>query len=146
MLCNRSGHRLSSPKVTKAVTRPFRQCDTVPGMATKKRLPLKQLRPTRRSFYLKEWRLFMGTKAVDLAIALDIERESYYRLERNWWTINVGEMALIAETIGVKPEQLWFPPPEKGADAPVTADDLMEDIPENMRPAAFMALRGMAGK
>jgi len=115
-------------------------------MVTKKRMPPKQVRQTRRPFYLKEWRLFMGTRAIDLAIALDIERESYYRLERNWWTINAGEMAIIADTIGVKPSQLWFPPPEKGTDAPATADELMEDIPENMRPAAFMALRGMARK
>jgi hypothetical protein len=129
-----------------ADTRSLLRCDIVPGMVTKKRLPHKPIRPARRPFYLKEWRLFMGTKAIDLAIALDIERESYYRLERNWWTINVGEMAIIADTIGVKPTQLWFPPPEKGAAAPVTADALMEDIPENMRPAAFMALRGMAQK
>ena len=88
----------------------------------------------------------MGTKAVELAIALDIERESYYRLEKAWWTINAGEMALIADTIGVKPEQLWFKPPEKGTQAPATADDLMAEIPENLRPAAIMALRGMAGK
>ena len=67
-------------------------------------------KPVRRPFYLREWRLFMGTKAVDLAIALDIERESYYRLERNWWTLQVGQQEIIAKTIGIKPEQLWFPP------------------------------------
>ncbi|CAN0473656.1 unnamed protein product, partial [Phaeothamnion confervicola] len=64
----------------------------------------------RRPFYLRQWREFMGTKAVDLAIALDIERESYYRLERNWWTISTGQQDVIAATIGIKPSQLWFPP------------------------------------
>lgn len=88
----------------------------------------------------------MGTRAIDLAIALDIERESYYRLERNWWTINLGEMDTIARVIGIKPTQLWFPPPEKGQQERVSLDELLEDIPENMRPAAFLALRGMAGK
>ena len=44
---------------------------------------------TPRPFYLKEWRQFRGVKAIDLAEALDIERESYYRVERNWWTISV---------------------------------------------------------
>lgn len=86
----------------------------------------------------------MGTRAVDLAIALDIERESYYRLEKNWWTINAGEMAIIAKTIGTTPDQLWFPPPEKGQEKRESLDDLLEDIPEEMRPAAFLALRGMA--
>lgn len=88
----------------------------------------------------------MGTKAIDLAIALDIERESYYRLEKAWWTISTGEQNIIADTIGIKPSQLWFPPPEKGQQERLSLDELMEDIPEEMRPAAFMALRGMAGK
>lgn len=88
----------------------------------------------------------MGTKAVEIAIALDIERESYYRLEREWWTISTAEQSIIADTIGIKPSQLWFPPPQKGQQERLTLDELMEDIPENMRPAAFMALRGMAGK
>jgi hypothetical protein len=88
----------------------------------------------------------MGTKAIDLAIALDIERESYYRLEKAWWTISTGEQDIIASTIGIKPSQLWFPPPEKGQQERLTLDELLDDIPEDMRPAAFMALRGMAGK
>lgn len=88
----------------------------------------------------------MGTKPIDLAEALDIERQSYHRLETNWWTINAGEMDIIAGVIGIKPSQLWFPPPEKGQQERLTLDDLLEDIPEDMRPAAFMALRGMAGK
>lgn len=88
----------------------------------------------------------MGTKAIDIAVALDIERESYYRLERNWWTISTGQQDIIAKAIGIKPSQLWFPPPEKGQQERMSLDDLLEDIPEDMRPAAFLALRGMAGK
>lgn len=88
----------------------------------------------------------MGTKAIDLAIALDIERESYYRLERNWWTINTGEQAIIATTIGIKPSQLWFPPPPTDEQERISWDEAIEDIPENMQQAAFMALRGMAKK
>lgn len=87
----------------------------------------------------------MGTKAVELAIALDIERESYYRLEREWWTINIGEMDTICRTIGIKPSQLWFPPPAPGQER-ISLDDLLEDMPENMQQAAILAVRGMAGK
>lgn len=86
----------------------------------------------------------MGTKPIDLAEALDIERQSYHRLEKNWWTINLGELDIICKTIGIKPSQLRFPPPAKGQPEPISVDDLMEDIPEDMQPAAILALRGMA--
>lgn len=112
-----------------------------PKRGKKPAIPVK---PVRRAFYLKEWRKFMGTKAIDLAVALDIERESYYRLERNWWTISTGEQDLIAEVIGIKPSQLWFPPPKKGQPEVLTVEELMEDIPQDMQPAAILALRGMA--
>jgi DNA-binding XRE family transcriptional regulator len=100
----------------------------------------------RRPFYLREWRKFMGTKPMELAIALGIERQSYHRLEKNWWTINLGEMDIICRIIGVKQSQLWFPPPTTGQQERISLDELLEDIPENMHQAAFMALRGMAGK
>lgn len=116
-------------------------------MDTRRKAPAKGrkiLKTGRQPFYLKEWRKFMGTKAIDLAIALDIERESYYRLERNWWTINLGELQIICDTIGVKSSQLRFPPPKKGQPEVLTVEELMEDIPEDMQPAAILALRGMA--
>lgn len=86
----------------------------------------------------------MGTRPTELAEALDIERQSYHRLETNWWTINAGEMDKIAKVIGIKPSQLWFPPPVNGQTEHKTLDELMEDIPEDMQPAAILALRGMA--
>ena len=126
--------------MTRRVTRFIRRQDIVTVMATRKKPRV------RRPFYLREWREFMGTKAIDLAVALDIERESYYRLERNWWTISTGQQDIIAATIGIKPSQLWFPPPKNGQQERLSLDELLQDIPENMRPAAYMALRGMAGK
>lgn len=103
-------------------------------------------KPVRRPFYLREWRKFMGTKAVEVAIALDIERESYYRLEREWWTINAGEMDLISKTIGIKPSQLWFPPPAPGQEV-VSLDDLIEEMDDPVKQqAAISAVRGIAGR
>lgn len=87
----------------------------------------------------------MGTKAIEIAVALDIERESYYRLERDWWTINAGEMDIIAKVIGIKPSQLWFPPPAPGQEV-VSLDEMLEDMPENMQQAAILAVRGIAGR
>jgi hypothetical protein len=87
----------------------------------------------------------MGTKAVEIAIALDIERESYYRLEREWWTISTGEQDIIAKTIGIKPSQLWFPPPAPGQER-ISLDDMLEGMPEQMQQAAILAVRGIAGR
>jgi hypothetical protein len=105
----------------------------------------KIAKPIRRAFYLREWRKFMGTKAIEIAIALDIERESYYRLEREWWTINAGEMDIIANCIGIKPSQLWFPPPAPGQQV-ISLDEMLEEMPENMQQAAILAVRGIAGR
>lgn len=87
----------------------------------------------------------MGVKAIDCAVALDIERESYLRLERTPQKFNNGEMAILADLIGVKPNQFWFPPPVPGQER-VSLDDLIEDMPEPMQQAAILAVRGMAGK
>ncbi len=115
-------------------------------MVTHRRKPPPPKVPVRRRpFYLRDWRKFMGTKAIDLAVALDIERESYYRLERDWWTISAGEMDIIATTIGVKPHQLWFPPPAAGQET-VSLDDLVEDLPADLQKAAIAAVRGIAGR
>jgi len=129
--------------VTTADTRSVRQCSIVPLMVTRR--PSKPTKPLRRSFYLREWRKFMGTKAIEIAIALKIERESYYRLERDWWTINAGEMDIISRVIGIKPSQLWFPPPAPGQEV-TSLDEMLEDMPENMQQAAILAVRGIAGR
>ena len=77
------------------------------------------MQPTSRPFHLKEWRHFKGIKAVDLATALEIERESYYRLEKKWWTISVREIGVLAEVIGIEPGQFWRRPDRDDASADV---------------------------
>ena len=132
--------------MTASVTYFFAHRGIVSGMVT--RAPPKtqrQIRPAPRPFFLREWRKFMGTKAVELAEVLGIERESYYRLEKNWWTINAGEMDTLAQTIGIKPSQLWFPPPTQGQEV-VSLDEMVEEMPEPMRKAAINAVKGIAGR
>ncbi len=87
-----------------------------------------------------------GVSAVDCAIALDIERESYLRLEREPWRITVSELDIIAGAIGVKASQLRFPPPESGKEAPVSLDEMIEDAPDPVRRMVIAAVRGMVGK
>lgn len=88
----------------------------------------------------------MGTSAVDCAEALDIERTSYLRLEREPWRITVAELDLIATAIGVKPSQLRFPPPAANQPQRVSLDEMIEDAPENVQQMAIAAIRGMVGK
>lgn len=114
-----------------------RQWDIVPGMVTHRRKP--------RPLFIREWRKFMGTKAIDLAVALDIERESYYRLERTPYKFNNEEMDVLASEMGIKPSQFWFPPPTKGQQK-VSIDDLLEDAPDTVQLMAINAVRGMLGK
>jgi len=87
----------------------------------------------------------MGVKAIDCAIALDIERESYLRLERTPYKFNNGEMAILAVTIGVKPNRFWFPPPVPGATR-ISLDDLVDEMPDPDRELIVRAVRGMVGK
>lgn len=122
--------------------------DIVTTMVTRRRTPIQKPPQVRRlKLYLRGWRKFMGKiSAVDCAIALDIERESYLRLEREPWRITISELDIIAATIGVKASQLRFPPPESGQPADVSLDDLIEDAPDNVRQMAIAAVRGMVGK
>jgi transcriptional regulator with XRE-family HTH domain len=97
-------------------------------------------------FFLREWRKFMGTKAIEIAEALEIERESYYRLERETWRINIEQVSIIAKTIGIRPSQLWFLPPTADARHNVSLDDLIENAPAHVQEMAIRAVRGIVGK
>jgi DNA-binding XRE family transcriptional regulator len=132
---------MSRRKITGAVTMTFEGDGSVTPMVTS-----KKIRPQRRPFYLREWRKFMGAKPNEIAEALGIERQSYYRLEVNWWTISTGEQDIICRVIGIKPSQLWFPPPKEGQQERVSLDELLEDMPENVQIAAIAAIKAMAGK
>lgn len=84
--------------------------------------------------------------AVDCADALDIERESYLRLEREPWRITIPELDIIAKTIGVTPSQLRFPPPQQGQPVPPSLDEMLEDQPDMVRQMAIGAISRLIGK
>lgn len=115
-------------------------------MVTGKRAPIGRPPASRaRRVYVREWRRYMGVRAVECAIALNIERESYLRLERAPYKFNNGEMAVLADTIGVKPTQFWGLPPSTG-DVRVSLDDLADDNPHVDRELIVRAVKGMVGK
>lgn len=57
--------------------------------------------------FLREWRKHRGLDAVTIAGRLGIERESYYRWEREPNRINLGEISALADALGIEPEHLW---------------------------------------
>jgi hypothetical protein len=137
---------LSSGNVAEPATGESPVAAIVATMVTRRRSPIaKPPQPRRVRLFLREWRKFMGVSAVICADALSIERESYLRLEREPWRINLEELEIIADSIGVKSTQLRFPPPEQGAER-ISLDEMIEDAPEAVQKMAIAAVRGMVGK
>lgn len=99
-----------------------------------------------RKFWLREWREFMGAKAVHLADAAGVERESYYRLEREPFRLSLPQIESLADELGIRPDQFWFKPPAKDADVGLNLNDLIEDAPANVQAMVIKAVRGMVGK
>ncbi len=145
--CNRSGHDMSSANVAVMDTRGDTRCITVTAMVTRSRKPIGRPPVSRaRPVFVREWRRYMGVKAVECAVALDIERESYLRLERTPYKFNNGEMAVLSEAIGITPEQFWFQPPEPGKERRFSVDDALDELPDDNRDLVLKAIRGMIGK
>ena len=119
-------------------------------MATRTRQPIpKNRKPRRIKLYLREWREFMFGKkrgAPKVAEALNIERESYLKMERETWRASYSDAVIIARTIGVDPNQLQWPPPPVGQKPPESADAILEGASEEVRDMAIRALRGLVGK
>ena len=111
------------------------------------KVPIPRKRVAQRAkVYVREWRNYMGVSAPDVADALDIERTSYLRLERESWRITISELDAIAKAIGVHSSQLRFPPPAPGEPIRTSLDGLLEDVPENVRQMAIAAVKAMIGK
>lgn len=85
----------------------------------------------------------MGEKAPKMADVLGIERESYYRLERQPYKFNNEEMIKLAAAIGIDPYQFWFPP---GAAKETDLNRLISDAPAETQAMIIKAVRGMIGK
>lgn len=101
---------------------------------------------SKQKLYIREWRDFMGVKAPDIADALQIERESYLKKERETWRVSLGEAFVIAEAIGIHVSQLKFPPPQKGQMIEESLDEMIVDQPDNVQKMARAAVKGMVGR
>jgi transcriptional regulator with XRE-family HTH domain len=78
---------------------------------------------TKPRVFLREWRKRKELRATAMAERLGIERESYYRLERETDRLNNAEMRELAEAIGIEPDQLWHHPDQPSVNALLTGAD-----------------------
>jgi DNA-binding XRE family transcriptional regulator len=85
----------------------------------------------------------MGVKAPDVADALEIERESYLKMERETWRISLQEAVLIARELGVSVDQLKFPAPADGEKAPESLDAMIEGKSDDLKKLIRGAVKGM---
>lgn len=146
-VCDHIGHTFVKRKVAASGTANPAGTPIVAGMVTHRRVPIQKPPQVRRiRLYLREWRDFMGVSAVTCADALDIERTSYLRLEREPWRIKVVELDVICQAIGITTSQARFAPPKSGEPQRISLDDLLEDVPDGVRQMAIAAVKGMVGK
>jgi transcriptional regulator with XRE-family HTH domain len=96
--------------------------------------------------YLREWRKAKGVHATAMADRLEIERESYYRLEREPQTLSVAEVMELADALGIDAPLLWQPPPESGQPTRVSLDAIVADLPTAQVEGLADMLRRSVGK
>lgn len=109
----------------------------VPAMVTRIRKSVKA------RVYLREWRKKLGIDAVTLAGRLEIERESYYRLEREPLKLSAGELMKLEEAMNLAPGQLWRMP---GTPEIPSLDEIVQNAPPDIRDMAADVVRRMVAK
>jgi transcriptional regulator with XRE-family HTH domain len=96
--------------------------------------------------YLREWRKYKDVKAPAMADRLGIERESYYRLERQPFTLSVAELLVLADALGIEHYQLWRLPPEPGLRPRPSLDAIVASEPDAQVEGLADMLRRAVGK
>jgi len=94
----------------------------------------------RGRLFLKEHREAKGLDAEQMAGRVGIERESYYRWERQPHRLNADKMALVAHALGIEPGDLWKPPGRPSLDA------LVGDADQATRETVFDIVRRLIQK
>lgn len=107
---------------------------------------------TKAHIYLREWRKHIRETvnatltASAMADRLGIERESYYRLERDPSKLSVAEVMELADTLSIEPQKMWEPPPEPGHRPRPSLDAIVRDTPDAQVEGLADMLRRAVGK
>jgi DNA-binding XRE family transcriptional regulator len=125
------------PYVTALDTPCFSQPGIVTGMVTRIHKHAK------RRLYLREHREAKGVDAPRMAERLGIERESLYRLEREWDRCAPSKQLQYADALGIDVEDLWWLPGEKPV--PIL-DRIVEGEPEATKALARDLLTQLVGR
>lgn len=96
--------------------------------------------------YLREWRKYKNVRAPEMADRLGIERESYYRLERQPYTLSVAELLELADALGIEHKRFWAPPPEPGLIPRPSLDEIVAETPDHQVVGLADMLRRAVGK
>lgn len=90
-----------------------------PANQTHAHVPQKFLKSSKHKFYVREWREFMVGDRVDgAAAAAGLDVNGYQAFETYPINFTLGQILAIADEIGIRGDQFWFPPP-KGKPAPI---------------------------
>lgn len=101
--------------------------------------------PPRRIF-LREHREAKGYSPIQMAGRIGIERESYYRLEREPWRVKGARQAQLEDILDLPVGGLWTPPRPPGAPVKPSLDELAEDATPEQRAMLFDIARRILGK
>ncbi len=76
-------------------------------------VPRKFVRNGAMKFYVKNWREFMGVSITTAAEAAGLREEEYEAHEVYPINFTLEQVFRLAEAIGVRGDQFWFPPPKR---------------------------------
>jgi transcriptional regulator with XRE-family HTH domain len=87
-----------------------------PGIKGKKLSPVspsKFLKTSTHKFYVREWREFMvGDKVAGAAAAAGMPIDEYQAFEAYPVNFTLGHIVALADELGIRGDQFWFPPPK----------------------------------
>lgn len=73
----------------------------------------KFLRSSKHKFYVREWRKFMAGDKIDAAAkAAGLPPDEYQAFETYPINFTLGQIAALADELGIRGDQFWFPPPK----------------------------------
>jgi transcriptional regulator with XRE-family HTH domain len=94
----------------------------------------------RRRLYIDEWMAERDLSDEKLGGRLGVARQTVFRWRREQWRLDTEKIGLLAEALGIEPEELWRPPSRPSIDA------LLKDATPEMRDTAADIVRRLIGK
>lgn len=94
----------------------------------------------RRRLYIDEWMAERNLSDEKLGQRLGVARQTVFRWRREQWRLDTEKQILLAEALGIEPEELWRPPSRPSLDA------IVKNAPEELQATAADIVRRLVGK